>query len=299
MEQNPPVPTDTYKASHNLKQFLFASMVVLPALFFWSLLALIGLGLYGIFASDTVGEQCSVANIALTGVVTTTSGSYADVLDFGFVTDADRVVQEIAHAEADDSIRAILLNVNSPGGTPVAGDEIGQALAKAQKPTVAVVRDLGTSAAYWAMAGVDHIIASPVSDVGSIGVTMSYTELAGANEEQGSRWVGISSGDFKDAGNPDRPLTDEEKEYFQKQVDAVHEYMVDRIAVLRPKLTREQYADLADGKAYLGSEALGLGLVDALGDVSDALSYIAQTLGLSEEGVELCPVDTGVFGTLF
>jgi protease-4 len=245
------------------------------------------------------GEVCSVARIPLQGVLVTTSGGYGDVFSVGMVTAADSVAQQVQEAEDDESISAIVVDIDSPGGTPLAGDEMARAFSKATKPTVAVIRDMGTSAAYWAAAGTDYIIASPVSDVGSIGVTMSYTELAGANTEEGSRWVGISSGTFKDAGNPERELTEEEQAYFQSQVDAVHGYMVDRIATLRPRKSREEYAALADGKAYLGSDALGLGLIDALGGLDDAQKHIEQLLGAHEGSAVLCSPHDTVWEELF
>ncbi len=295
MEPHSPEQTVAVRPDHNVRQFVFAAMVVVPALLFWGLLAVVGVGLYGIVVALGEEEQCTVARIPLTGVLTTTSGGYG-VLDYA--TAADQAVAQIVDADMDDSIVAILVDIDSPGGTPVAGDEIARALHDATKPTVAVVRDMGTSAAYWAAAGADYIIASPVSDVGSIGVTMSYTELAGANDEEGSRWVGIASGAHKDAGNPERPLTEEEQAYFQTQVDTVHEYMVSRIAEFRPILTREEYAALADGRAYLGSEAQTLKLIDGVGGIAEARVHLAQKLTVSEDLVTICAAEDTMFAGL-
>ena len=201
-------------------------------------------------------------------------------LSGGAITDVDTVSQALVRANSDPNIHAIILDVNSPGGTPVAGDEIlGAVLQVTEKPIVAVVRDVGASAAYWAIAGADYIVASPVSDVGSIGVTMSYTESAGALEEEGGRWVDIASGSFKDAGNPERMLREEEKVYFQTQVDTIYMYMVQRIASARPSLDESVLAQLADGRAFLGTEAKERGLVDALGGFSEALVYITERTG--------------------
>jgi protease IV len=285
MEPHSPQETTGAHPGHNVRQFVFAAMVLVPALLFWGLFAIVGIGVYGLVVTLGSEEQCAVARIPVQGVLTTTSGGF-EGLEYG--TAADQVVASIADADADEAIQAILIDVDSPGGTPVAGDEIAQALHEAQKPTVAVVRDMGTSAAYWASVGADYIIASPVSDVGSIGVTMSYTELAGANDEEGSRWIGIASGEHKDAGNPERTLTEDEQAYFQAQVDAVHEYMVDRIATFRPTLSRGEYADLADGRAYLGSEALKHKLIDGVGGIAEARAYLAQVLGVSEDHITVC-----------
>lgn len=266
----------------------FGALLVAPAIVFWSGVLILCIGFLSLLGE--VENDCSVARIPLQGVLAATDSGIGDILGFGFVTSANSVVEEFEQAEKNDQIQAVVIDVDSPGGTPVAGDEIMQALLRLDKPTVAVVRDQGTSAAYWAMAGADHIIASPVSDVGSIGVTMSYLELANASETEGSRWVDLSSGEFKDAGNPERELAEEEELYFQSQVDTVHDYMVDQIARARSVLSRDELAQLADGRAYLGSRALELGLVDEVGGFEQAIRFIAAELGVDEQSLSLCPV---------
>lgn len=283
-----------------LRRTIFALLVAIPAMVFWLLVSLVLVGVGALALLPETDNECTVARIPLHGVLTTTDGGAGALLEYGGIISADTVVQRIHDAENDDSIRAIMLDVDSPGGTPVAGDEIMQALTEAKKPTVAVVRDLGASAAYWAIAGADHLIASPVSDVGSIGVTMSYTELAGENKENGSRWIGIASGSFKDAGNPERPLTEDERTYFQTQVNTVHDYMIDRISAARTALSRDELALLADGKAYIGKEAKVLKLIDELGGFTEARAYLAGVLGESFDSVTLCdPVGGALTDLLF
>ncbi len=289
-------PTTSVKSNQrtgSVRAFVVALFVGVPALLFWITTSVVALGVVAYMNETT--QACNVARIQVQGVLVATDGGLGQLLGFGAVRSADSVAEEIFQAEEDETIQAILIDVDSPGGTPVAGDEILTAIEHARKPTVAVIRDQGTSAAYWAIASVDHIIASPVSDVGSIGVTMSYLELAGSSEYAGTRWVDISSGDFKDAGNPDRPLSEEEQVHFQEQVDVVYEYMLDRIVSKRSVLEREQLETLADGRAFLGSEALALNLVDELGGVTEALTYLAQRLGILESEVTLCsPADGGL-----
>lgn len=292
--------TSNTNTARNARQFFMVAAILVPALFFWTLLALVGMGVYVFIAAlDDTENTCTIAHIPLHGILTTTSGGYADLFDMGYTVSSESVVERITEADADDSIHALLIDIDSPGGTPVAGDEIAEALHNAHKPTIALVRDMGASAAYWAAAGADYIIASPVSDVGSIGVTMSYTEIAGEREEEGARWISLSSGTFKDAGNPERALTQEEEEYFQGQVDAVHEYMIDRIATLRPTLTKEAYAKLADGKAYLGMHALTNGLIDAVGGMQEAIAHLAESLGTTPSDEILCPLQTGSWDLLW
>jgi protease IV len=173
------------------------------------------------------------------------------------------------------------------------------ALLGAQKPVVAVVRELGASAAYWIASGADHIVASPVSNVGSIGVTMSYLETASSTEIEGSRWVDLSSGAFKDAGHPERVLRKEEEDFYKGEVQVVHDYMVDRIATAREALSHEEVAALADGRAYVGTKALELKLVDALGSYAEALSWIAERNGNAVDDVTLCEIPGYSWNELF
>jgi protease-4 len=289
--------TQPKKEYKNIRQLSVSLLLVIPAIFFWCVVLLVLLALFDTFYTDTT--ECSVARIPIQGILTTTDNGLGDLLGFGAITSADSIIQDIEDAEKDDSIRAIVVDVDSPGGTPVAADEIMTALRKATKPTVAVVRDRGTSAAYWAAVGTDYIIVSPVSDVGSIGVTMSYLEFANATDIAGSRWIDISSGEFKDAGNPERELSEEEQAYFQGQVDTVHEYMVDRIAESRTTMSREDVASLADGRAYLGEEAVTLGLVDGLGDFETAVEYLTSVLPQQDTALELCDVKGSSFEDIF
>ena len=262
----------------------------IPAFVFWISVLVIVFGVLVLSSEDA--DKCNVARIPLQGVLMATDNGLSGALGFGAVTSADSVVSDIVRAEEDEHIVAIVVDVDSPGGTPVAGDEIMQALHTTSKPTVAIIRDRGTSAAYWAAAGADYIVASPVSDVGSIGVTMSYLELASSTEYQGSRWVDISSGEYKDAGHPERVLKSKEQDHFQHEVDAVHEYMVNQIAEARDTFTRDELATLSDGRAYLGAEALSLGLIDAVGGFEKVLEYLKEVLWI-DDTVVICPVSYG------
>lgn len=277
--------------NHSIKKFSIALLLVIPAVLFWGFVLVLLVSISSVFFDED--EPCNVARIPLQGVLMTTDNGLGDILGFGAISSADSIVEKIQQADADDEILAILVDVDSPGGTPVAGDEIMQALHKAEKPVVAVVRDRGASAAYWAMSGADYIVASPVSDVGSIGVTMSYLELASSTNNTGSRWIDLSSGTFKDAGNPERVLSKKEKDYFQIQVNSVHEYMVSRIAESRSAISKEELSNIADGRAFLGTEALELKLIDALGSFDEALEYLSGVLSRGHTEMKLCPVKSG------
>ena len=268
----------------------FALLFMVPALLFWLTVIIVVLGVVVLSVEDE--DECNVARIPVQGIITTTDNGLSEIFGFGAIASADSIVDRIQQAEQNNDISAIVVDIDSPGGTPVGGDEIMKALLATSKPTVTIMRDRGTSAAYWVAAGTDYIVASPVSDVGSIGVTMSYLEFASSSDYQGSRWIDISSGEYKDAGHPERVLSEKEREHFQGQVDVVHEYMVDQISSARDGLSRDRLAELADGRAYLGAEALKLGLVDELGGFNEVEQYLDNVLLLGEP-VVMCPVSFG------
>ena len=274
-------------------QIVFGLFVGLPAVLFWLLVSVTVLGIMTLASDSRSKVQCNIATIPVHGVITSDDEGFTRLLGFGMISGARTLIRQVNEALHDDSVLAILVDIDSPGGTPVAADDVMYALYRAGKPTVALVRDIGASAAYWVAAGTDHIVTSPISNIGSIGVTMSYVEEAGANEEEGMRWIDLSSGSFKDAGNPYRRLSDDEQNYFQEQVDTVHEYMIERIASVRPTRTYEEYLELADGRTYLGVKGLELGLVDTLGGMYEVREYLAKTLDLPMDEIRICEPKRG------
>ncbi len=285
------------KSNARAWSFAKAILFIVPAILFWVALSVVVFGLVWVVALGD-DDTCNIGRVPIQGIITTTDNGLSQVFGLSAITSADDIVAMLKFAEEDESIDAIIIDIDSPGGTPVAADEIMTVLAEIEKPVVAVVRDRGASAAYWVAAGADHIIASPVSDVGSVGVTMSYLEFASTTDNQGARWIDISSGEYKDAGNPDRVLSDKEEKHFQSQVDKVHEYMVDRIAESRKALSRDELAILADGRAYIGTEALKLKLIDELGGFDEARAYLMKKLQAEEDEVVFCAPSGGRFGNL-
>lgn len=237
----------------------------------------------GAYISDY--ENCNVASVSLYGDLMTYPGLYgADEFSSPTQTYArDVVVALEAAAEAPD-VKAILLEVDSPGGDPVSSKEIADALLRIEKPTVALIRSQGASAAYMAATGADRIFASAYSDVGSIGVSSSYLDNSGYNEENGYVFNSLSSGKFKDTGHPDRALTEEDKERILKDINRLHGLLVDMVSTNRG-LPRENIAALADGSTWLGVDALERGLIDGLGDLSVVKDILAEEL---EEEVTIC-----------
>ena len=200
------------------------------------------------------------------------------------LTASETIVHYISEAEKNDQIKAILIEVDCIGGEGTAAKEVADAIKRAKKPTVAIIREYGTSACYWAATGADAIFANTTSNVGSIGVTMSYLDYSGQNTKEGLIYQQISSGKFKDSGDPDKVLTPEEKAILQQDVDDLHEVFVSEVATNR-NMDREVVAKLADGTSMIGQKALDAGLIDYLGDEFAVEQYLKDKLG---EEVSIC-----------
>lgn len=230
---------------------------------------------------------CNVQGTILRGDVVTyiSPGDYNDngdiIVDQG---SSEFVVRDIENAEKDDSIKAIIVEIDSYGGSGVAGEEIADALKSAKKPTVALIRGAGDSAAYWAATGASRIFASQNSDVGSIGVTMSYLDAVEQNKKDGYTYNSLSSGKFKDTGNPDKPLTPEEVKLMMRDVNIMHQNFIKAVSDNR-KLDIEKVKTLADGSTMLGEAALQNGLIDQIGGQTEVNQYLKDKIG---EDVEIC-----------
>lgn len=218
-------------------------------------------------------EYCNVSDIKLQGDM------MAHITDNGDdVSSSEDIVLAIENADQDDNIKAIILEIDSSGGYPVAGEEVANALKAAKKPTVAIIRQTGVSAAYWAATGADRIFASSLSDVGSIGVTMSYLDYAKQNEKEGLTYNQLSIGRYKDTGDPDKALTEEEKQLLERDIKITYEEFIKAVANNR-NLDIEKVRILADGSSMMGKAALENGLIDQIGGLSEAREYLSGVIG--------------------
>jgi protease-4 len=247
-------------------------------------------------AVEPVGQICDVATVRIYGELYSFVAKDDDVtprpqMYYGdgpvpsdaaalrsFVSSSDEIVRALEAAEQDDSVRGVIVEVDSPGGSAYAGDAIRTALERLGKPSVAVIKEYGDSAAYWAATGADWIIAAPTSDVGSIGVTGSYVDSSLANEQNGYTYVELTSGPYKDTGSPDKGLTQDEYDYLQGSVDQLFSMFVDAVAESR-SLPRDKVLALADGSTMFGRDALRAGLIDEVGGLKEAREYLARELG--------------------
>lgn len=232
-------------------------------------------------------DSCNVLGLNLHGHIATyipTLGTADDPEEYdslyGDAVGSEDIVYSIREANEDVTIKAIMIEVDSGGGSPVAGEEIAKAINESSKPVVAFIRDIGASAAYLAISSADKIFASRNSDVGSIGATMSYLE----NTNEDKKYVQISSGKFKDAGDPDKPLSEEERLLFLRDIKKIHENFIEDIAKNR-QLTIENVRVIADGSTVLGDRAKSLDLIDEIGGWAEAEKYLEEKIG---EKAEIC-----------
>ena len=222
----------------------------------------------------TFGPECNVAGLTFEGELLTyltDDPSYTDV------DSADSIIYELETAEANPYIEVILLEIDSPGGSPVAAQEITDTIKKTiTKPVIVRIRGIGASAGYWVASAADRIFASKMSDIGSIGITMSYVDEAILNNQSGYTYNEINSGKYKDSGSNQRELTAEERAMFQRDVDIMYQIFIDEIAQNR-NMSQEEVKALADGATMLGEMAKEKGLIDEVGMHSDVLNYIKET----------------------
>ena len=233
------------------------------------------------FLSKTEFKEGNIALIPIKGVITSEK-----VKTFGqSVTSSSTIVEFIEDADKNPKVKAIIFEINSPGGSPVATEEIANAIERTNKTTVAWIREIGTSGAYWIASSSDKIVANRMSITGSIGVIASYLEFSGMLEHYNVTYESLTAGRYKDVGSPFKPLTPEERALFQMQLDRLHNYFISTIAKNR-NLPEERVRELATGMFYLGEEAQNLGLVDILGGKEEAKEIIEKELNITAEIIE-------------
>jgi protease IV len=240
-----------------------------------------------------------VGLIELQGVMTASGGGVGFLQGIG--TSSQEVVEQLHRAREDDNIKAVLLRIDSPGGTPAAGEEIYREIERTrdEKPVVVSIGDMGASAAYLVASATDHIFASADSDVGSIGVIATIPNYEELNEKIGVEYTIITEGEYKDIGSPYRPVTPQETAIISGQMKVAYDNLIRNIANGRD-LEESRVRELATGLTWPGQEAKDLGLIDEIGNIRDAADKAGEMGGI-EGDVRLIPLQTtwspfGIFG---
>lgn len=196
-----------------------------------------------------------------------------------------QLMVELRRFRDDPTVKAVVLRLNSPGGSAAAAQEIVaevRRLREAGKVVVASMGDVAASGAYWIASACDHIVANPGTVTGSIGVIIQIGNLQELYQKLGIEFSTIKSGEHKDMGSPERPLTPEERSLFQAMVDDVHSQFVAAVVEGR-KMPAEKVQELADGRIFTGQQAKDLGLVDSLGNLYDAIRTAKDLAGIPGE----------------
>ncbi len=200
----------------------------------------------------------------------------------------ERIKEELTKASKDNRIKAIILRINSPGGTVTASDiiynEIMRYKEKNGVKVIASIMDLGASGAYYIAQSADRITALPTSVVGSIGVIMIRVDIGGLLEKIGVEANPIKSGEKKDMGSPFRPLTPEEQEIFQSVIDSMHERFLGVIVKGRG-IELERLKKIADGRIYTAGQAKAIGLIDGIDYLDDTIESTKREAGLDDASV--------------
>lgn len=197
----------------------------------------------------------------------------------GIISESEGVIEQIHHHLENPTVRAFVIRINSPGGGVAASQEIHEEIKKVRqdhgKPVVASLASVGASGGYYIATAADKIVANPGSITGSIGVIIQIPNLADLLQKVGIRSVVIKSGQYKDIASATRELTPEERKLLQRLIDDIHDQFIQAVVEGRG-LSREEVETVADGRILSGRQALGLGLVDQLGDLQDAIATAAE-----------------------
>lgn len=199
----------------------------------------------------------------------------------GVIVDSKDVIQYLKRFREDDSIKAIVIRIESPGGGVGPSQEIFREIRKTI-PFKKVVTSMGAVAAsggYYIAAGTDGIVANPGTITGSIGVIIGFTNFQELLDKIGMVPVVFKSGKYKDMGSPVRKMTEAERKILQNFVDTIHKQFIMAVVEGR-KMDQDKVESLADGRIFSGEEAQTLGLVDRLGNLEDAIEWAGQLVGI-------------------
>lgn len=199
----------------------------------------------------------------------------------GVISDSKDIIAHLKQFREDDSIKAIVLRIDSPGGSVGPSQEIFREVRKTigQKKVITSMGTIAASGGYYVAAGTDGIVANPGTITGSIGVIMGFTNFEELIKKIGLVPIVIKSGKYKDTGSPVRQMTEDEEKILQNFVQRIHMQFVKAIAEGR-KMDVQKVKSIADGRIFSGEEAKDLGLVDRLGNLDDAIEWAGRLGGI-------------------
>lgn len=272
---------------NKVRGLFFGGCLALIVLFIvW--LSVMTAGFFGLLFSDSEVSEASLDEVVIQSATTSDKLAIIPIkgiiLDDGAQTDgiasAVTIRRAIRTADADPNVRAIILDINSPGGSVVASALAHDVVADAQKPVIALYSgDVAASGAVYASVGADRIISHPDTLTGSIGVITEFYDISELLAKYGIKVTTVKSGEFKDIGSLSREMSDTEKQLIQGLIDQSYERFVVAVSEGR-SLSAEVVRGFADGRVFTGSDAVGLGLVDELGDFDTAVLAAFKLAGI-------------------
>jgi protease-4 len=230
----------------------------------------------GVQTSDVSWGSDAVGVISIEGVIGAGAPGMAGTVN------AEAVLDHIRQAESNRRVKAIVVYINSPGGTPLPADMMYRGLRDAAKPVVVSMGDVAASGGYYIAAGADKILAHPATVTGSIAVYGRLVNAAELFETLGIEGIIVRSGESKAIGNVFERPTDEQLAIQQGIVDELHDLFVRSVAEGRG-MDEQEVRALADGRPYTAQQALELGLVDGIGTLADAIQQAAEMGGITGE----------------
>ncbi len=260
-------------------------------------IASIGVGVYSIllrkseiveealFPKGLLPEKKKIGVVNIYGMISfpaDTSGFYPRA------SGTEYIIRQLKKFQKDTSICAVILRINSPGGTVAAVQEIYQQvqnLKKAKKKVVVSIGDIAASGGYYIACAADKIVANHGSLTGSIGVIMSLPNIQGFLEKVGVRFNVIKSSEHKDIGSPFRNMSEEEKMLLQRVIDNAYHQFFNVVAENRNKIGKEELMKLADGRIFTGEQAKQVKLIDELGTYEDVIELTAKLANIEGEPV--------------
>jgi len=210
------------------------------------------------------------------------------------------MASEIKEAGDRPDVRAVLLLIDSPGGSVIASQEVYESVHALNKTSVSFIREMAASGGYYAAAGTSYIVANPDALTGSIGARATLSDYSGLMAKLGINSTTFKTGDLKDMGSPERPMPEKERAVWQSIVN--ESFLTFRTAVeegRKGRLDKAGFEEVLDARILTGRQAKKIGLVDELGNKDAAIAAAARLSGMKGEP-RLCEISSGARrGTLF
>jgi protease-4 len=258
---------------------MMRNYLVIILLVFIAFISLSVLGAYLITRHDrlAIGERVAVIKVY---------GSISMSPDTGIFEESratpEKFKEALTQAERDSSVKAILIEINSPGGSVVASDEMARAIKEVEKPVVAWLGEIATSGGYYVASSADYVIADRATITGSIGVISIFPEYSKLLEKLGINMTVVKGGEYKDFSMGYRPMTEEEREMLESLVQEIYGQFLREVAANR-NLSESYVKRIAEGRIYTGARAKELKLVDDIGGKEYAIKKAAELGGIKGE----------------